>query len=511
MVDTTQPKTAPYKFYPQKMSLFMFYERWLDIGFSSRFLLPFPTIKEYSTRPSTTRCLSSWEAPLANSVLHDLASENENSSEVAAAATLCVQESYDMFPVDLHEAEVEQQDAMGFSEDESNSDESAFSTKMHEDESEFDASMDDETLRCLNARRDTLVLDSTTPWLTPHIAITLASDTLTDFAVAWFNQPNYPDVEKLCLPPVEFSENLPPPSSHPTWTSPCSPPYPSRVFSPSKFNAMTLLASRASIAYRARYDVALPFADIDRPFSWSDPAEPILLTNRMYRATLIINSPNPFRVPHIIINQPPPENPSNVVNNPQDYGYGRYLVIQTHGISYINEPEDAMSEYPLNLDDYETEDFGTEQEEDYGESYHSTLESYRIFDEVPELDTDGLSSLESPFLDTPVTPEAEDFKAKFERALDKRAVSISRSSPLGSPLESCSSLHPDGWLESPTLSEDDSLDDLTYSPVDEELSDKSDPIGYSSWADEDEDLPSLDDEWYQTVIRRRQPDWHYNS
>lgn len=65
------------------MSLFMFYERWLDISFSSRLLLPFPTIKDPPTRPSTTRRLSSWEVPLANSVLHDLACESENGAEVS--------------------------------------------------------------------------------------------------------------------------------------------------------------------------------------------------------------------------------------------------------------------------------------------------------------------------------------------------------------------------------------------------------------------------------------------
>lgn len=250
----------------------------------------------------------------------------------------------------------------------------------------------------------------------------------------------------------------------------------------------------------------------------------------MYRATHIIHSPNPFRVPHIIINQPPPEDPCVVLNDPQDYGYGRYLVVRTHGVSYINEPEDdASTDYPFNFDDYGAEDFGDngnehDELEDYGESYQSTLESYRIFDDdAPELDADSLSAIESPFPETPGTAEAEDFRTAFERALDKRAPSLSYSSsfsssslPTGSLLEtfssSPSSLHLDDTLESPILSRDDSLDDLTFSPVDEELFDELEPIGHSafasssSWADEEDDLPSLEDEFYQSVIRRTHTD-----
>ncbi|KAJ3886012.1 hypothetical protein GG344DRAFT_82122 [Lentinula edodes] len=152
--------------------------------------------------------------------------------------------------------------------------------------------------------------------------------------------------------------------------------HPISVFSPSRFNAMiegcshehlsyfnvvialrwqimkavAIMASQAANSFRERYDSALPFSNIDRHFSWTDPAEPILSASRFHRATLILDSTNPFRVPHIIINQPPPEDQwltaTNTVNDPQDYGFGRYLVVHARGVNYINEPEDAYLSFP---------------------------------------------------------------------------------------------------------------------------------------------------------------------
>ncbi|KIK67782.1 hypothetical protein GYMLUDRAFT_68805 [Collybiopsis luxurians FD-317 M1] len=520
------------------MSLFMLYERWLDIGFSARFSLPFSTVKDCPTRPSTTRRLSSWEVPLVNSVPHDLACKTENGSEDPTSATLCVRESRDVLFADLHEAEFKKSESVMVSseydfKDEvfEVSDEEVYEVS-NDNQPEFDPALDNEILYHYNMNKEMLVLDSTTPWLTPHIVITPASDTVADLAVAWYNQPNFQDAEKLHLPPPEFSEN--PPSTYASPSSTIAPPRPCpmAVFSPSRFNAMiencsderlnyfnvvvalrrqtakvvALMASRAAMSYRVRYDVALPFDDIERPFLWSDPAEPILLASRMHRATLIIDSPNPFRVPHIIINQPPPEDQwttaSNVLNDPQDYGYGRYLVVHARGISYINEPEDAYPEY-MELDGGEAgaydntidENFVPEQDEDYGDSYYSTLESYGSFEEPPELDTDSLSSLESPLPETPDTMDDEDFKTAFERALEKRALSVSSS------ISASEASHPNDSLEHPTFPPDDTLDGPTYSSFDDRPEPKD---SFSSWADEDEDLPPIDDEWYQSVIRRTQ-------
>lgn len=236
------------------------------------------------------------------------------------------------------------------------------------------------------------------------------------------------------------------------------------------------------------------------------------MASRFHRATLIIDSPNPFRVPHIIINQPPPEDQwvtaSNVLNDPQDYGFGRYLVVHARGTSYVNEPEDAYTEFDSgeSVEDYGASRFDeeeyekweirvnaqvNEQEEDYGESYCSTLECYSSsFDnDSPELDAESLSSVESPFPETPDTLDDEDFKAAFERALERRALSTDDLSLEHSSEPS----YMDGCpLERPTC---DSFTDHD--------TDRLEPINTSPWVDDEDedDLPPLD-EWYQSVIRR---------
>jgi len=55
----------------------------------------------------------------------------------------------------------------------------------------------------------------------------------------------------------------------------------------------------------------------------------------------VLESSCPFVAPHIIINSPPPQNPwipwHNALNDPQD---GRYLVVPSSRVNYINMDED---------------------------------------------------------------------------------------------------------------------------------------------------------------------------
>ncbi|KAH7875424.1 uncharacterized protein C8R40DRAFT_1069441 [Lentinula edodes] len=304
---------------------------WLEIGFYSRFSLPPSMAKITLTRPTTTRRLSTWEVPLAKSAASNFACEGPAGEvfKVDSSAALCVQETRDVLAVNpFHEAELENSEyPLADSDSECDAE---FRDVFYAYEPEFDASLDDDVLQSWNMSRNILAIDSTTPWLTPHIVITPASDTMSDLAIAWFNQPNYyQDTSKLCLPPSDFAEN-------PSFSRSDAPPiitsflplafHPISVFSPSKFNAMiegcsherlsyfnvvialrrqimkavAIMANQAANSFRERYDSALPFSNIDRPFSWTDPAEPILSASRFYRATLILDSTNPFRVPHII-------------------------------------------------------------------------------------------------------------------------------------------------------------------------------------------------------------------
>jgi hypothetical protein len=64
-----------------------------------------------------------------------------------------------------------------------------------------------------------------------------------------------------------------------------------------------------------------------------------MLSQRLL-GTTIIDSHAPFRVPHIIINAPPPQDLwipwSNATNNPQDHGYGRFLIVPSPSVEVIN-------------------------------------------------------------------------------------------------------------------------------------------------------------------------------
>jgi len=110
-----------------------------------------------------------------------------------------------------------------------------------------------------------------------------------------------------------------------------------------------------------------------------------------------------------------------------------------------------------------------EDEDVYGSEFLSTLESYNLFDSVAsdaDLDSMDSSDSDSPPPETP--DDGDDFQTFFERALAKMT-----------PVRG-----------------DADQDDLSLT--------RCGPSVHSTWGDEDEDLPPLDDEWYQSVIRRTQ-------
>jgi hypothetical protein len=68
--------------------------------------------------------------------------------------------------------------------------------------------------------------------------------------------------------------------------------------------------------------------------------QPILFLSQRLLGTTIIDSHSPFRVPHIIINAPPPQDLwipwNNATNDPQDHGYGRLLIVPSPSVGVIN-------------------------------------------------------------------------------------------------------------------------------------------------------------------------------
>ncbi|KAJ3971862.1 hypothetical protein EV361DRAFT_183549 [Lentinula raphanica] len=510
-----------------------------DISLYSQFSISTTIKKPFLTRPQTSRRSSTWEVPLAKSVVNRLACEAGSDLQVPSAALL-VQTTRDVFTVDhVHEAELE--DIECSSDDDSDSGYGANVEHMENilpaNEPEYNASVDDDVLLGWNSARNAIVIDSTTPWLTPHIVISPASDTMSDLAVAWANQVSYyQDSSRLCLPALDL---VPKPAFPYSYIPPIAtslPPFtlhPTPVFSSLRFNAMiescsderlnyfnvviairrqtfkavAIIASQFAATYRKRYDIALPFSNIDRPFQWSDPAEPFLSTSRFLRATIVLDSPNPFRIPHIIINQAPPEDEwltdTNALNDPQDYGFGRYLVVQARGVHYVNEPEDdyyalfasGENEY-YDITRFDDERFDGSvtsdmEHEQYGGNYTGTLDHCGFSEELPELDTESLHSVESPLLETPDAVDDDDyFDYALESALAKQNLSSEdyRSSGGSSYTDGCT-------LERPACRPFDENEEVAQTSVT--------PSGYS-WADDEDELPSLDDEWYQSVIRRTQ-------
>lgn len=74
--------------------------------------------------------------------------------------------------------------------------------------------------------------------------------------------------------------------------------------------------------------------------------QPFIESSRYTFGSIVLESPSPFTVPHIIINTPPPCDPwvayRNTTSNPQDCGWGQYLIVPTQYVDFINISEKQM-------------------------------------------------------------------------------------------------------------------------------------------------------------------------
>ncbi|KAG2156295.1 hypothetical protein DEU56DRAFT_723823, partial [Suillus clintonianus] len=88
--------------------------------------------------------------------------------------------------------------------------------------------------------------------------------------------------------------------------------------------AVAFEAALSASAVCARFNKSGAASHLERPFVWTDPAQPILLASRHFPGISIIESDCPFRAPHIIIIAAEPHDPwiswSNRVED-QDYEY----------------------------------------------------------------------------------------------------------------------------------------------------------------------------------------------
>ena len=73
----------------------------------------------------------------------------------------------------------------------------------------------------------------------------------------------------------------------------------------------------------------------------SNLVQPLILASRYHLGATVIDSVCPFTAPHIIINEPPPQNPlialNNATNDPQDCNHGQYLTVPSRWVLFVNE------------------------------------------------------------------------------------------------------------------------------------------------------------------------------
>ncbi|KAL0580073.1 hypothetical protein V5O48_001932 [Marasmius crinis-equi] len=410
--------------------------------------------------------------------------------------------------------------------------------------SEWDGENENDVLQFLYSLKHSIVIESMSPHVAPHIVITPCEDTWDDQTIAWFNRVEVQSSNYLQVPPTDVSEQVLHPShDHSIACDPALVLQPRLVFNRGQFEtsinrssverlimlkvvlvlrkqmlkAVAFEASQAALSFRQRYDMPVLFEKLEKPFRWTDPAESLLSHYRRYHGTTILESSSPFLTPHIVISAPPPENPwfkwSNEVNNPQDCDHGRRLVVPARGVEFINEPEDVFGGF--GADTYE--DF-----ECYGDSFASTIESYRMFGTDDSEDDE----VNSPGPETPTDEqEDDDFKSRFERALQLRFDQGLTAEPLEdeqagpSYRDELASVDTGSLFnEFDAVERDDMCSDGFYSenaveplslPICRPRPLASECENWSNLEDEDEDdeegLPPLD-EWYQSVIRRTSVD-----
>lgn len=209
------------------------------------------------------------------------------------------------------------------------------------------------------------------------------------------------------------------------------------------------------------------FSHLEMPITWSDPASPLLSYFRRFPGTLIIDSVTPFTVPHIVITEPPIwdynlyVNMHNSTQNPQDAGWGQFLVVPSPVVEFINLPEDIPFEFGESTSGYSiiAQYAESEAEDEMWES-----------ESPPEgsgVGSPASTALQTPGLLTPIDEEEE-----FDLMM------FASSPPQGSH---------------PSIIDDDLL--LIEAP-------EGVPETAGAFCDdEDDDLPPLDS-WYQDIAAR---------
>ncbi|KAF8238948.1 hypothetical protein L208DRAFT_1374871 [Tricholoma matsutake] len=215
----------------------------------------------------------------------------------------------------------------------------------------WDLVRDNDVLREFCRSQQNLMFDSLYPELAPHIVVTTVEETWNDGFIQWQNCVNFQRPEYLTVPHYPaLLDCCPTDAGHLKVIDDASIERLVlhrivRTLQKQRCKAAFFDACNVAMTFRKRYD-SLPdrFNAIATPYVWSDPAERL-------RGTTIIDSHSPFRVPHIIINAPPPQDLwipwNNAINKPQDHGYGRFLIVPSSSVEVINTSIEDRNVYSL--------------------------------------------------------------------------------------------------------------------------------------------------------------------
>lgn len=223
----------------------------------------------------------------------------------------------------------------------------------------FDKSIDDKLLQKAFKAPGNIVIDCVNPEKAPHIVITPAEWTLYDDSIAWGNRVDFQWPGWLCVPPTYISRTKMPPIAQDAQVDSPGPVLSvdqlvahkvKKVFSSAKFTQVVKAAAPErflmlhvvtalqrhlvkAVAYVAAAQALLLSHSHSGPtndpyeYQWTDPAAPLLQSHSHTLDTLVLDSINPFRVPHIVITFAPPEDPWVVWDNQMVAQYPGWLIV----------------------------------------------------------------------------------------------------------------------------------------------------------------------------------------
>ncbi|KAF8165565.1 hypothetical protein B0H34DRAFT_671377 [Crassisporium funariophilum] len=315
--------------------------------------------------------------------------------------------------------------------------------------SEVNYNGDQDILIAFQSDPANIVIESPCPESAPHIVITPPQETLSSLCIAQNNRIGIQCLPQLVvLPFYGWTSRLPtqeewmamyyPPAPvvvvYQPFEGAVHPAVPRKVFSAVKFQywiertgserlimyhvskalqrhqvkAAAFAASFTAHSFRIRYDIPGFMEALEPPYRWIEPGQGYVESFADCPLTSIVyTSTNPYRVPHIIAHDVPPQDTCLSLLNatpPQDCGAGNALIVQHERVHYHNLPSwnNEVVYSPNNYYTHQEDDSSDDQEDDcsidtssdwdspVSETHEHLLERNRFYlHHVEEDDEDG--------------------------------------------------------------------------------------------------------------------------